>query len=67
VKEKEFLNIYWLEVLKCWKVLEEDIMEKRKKEGDHYMENFELLKIFRWFGGCGISIGVGHKNLPDKV
>lgn len=43
IYEKEFLNIYWYEVLKCWKAVFDDIQERREKENYNYMKNFEYL------------------------
>jgi hypothetical protein len=45
ILKDEFLKIYWHELLKCWKVLDDDINEIRKTlRDDNYMINFEKLK-----------------------
>lgn len=44
----EFLKIYWLEVLKCWKVLYDDDIKPIREQlnYDGYMTSFESLKSF---------------------
>jgi hypothetical protein len=43
VRQKEFLKIYWSEVLKSWTVLRDEI-EKIRQIDPNYMENFAKLK-----------------------
>jgi hypothetical protein len=44
----EFLKIYWLDVLKCWKVLYEEDIELIRQQSRYkdYMINFEHLKCY---------------------
>lgn len=46
IPEKDFIKIYWHEVLRCWMILEKKIFEIREYlDDDFYMKNFENLKI----------------------
>ena len=45
ILKNEFLKIFSYEVLKCWKVLHDDINEIRK-ENSNYMTQFEKLKCY---------------------
>ncbi|MGB9169466.1 MAG: hypothetical protein WCB31_11120 [Nitrososphaeraceae archaeon] len=42
-----FLDEYWWIILNCWKILENDIKERRNKKNgtSNYMRNFEELRI----------------------
>ena len=45
IPKKDFIRIYWYEVLRCWYVLEQDIKSIRETLNDNYhMKNFEKLK-----------------------
>ncbi len=44
VHKDEFLKIYWLEVLKSWKVLFKDEIENIRAMDRDYMRKFETLK-----------------------
>ena len=73
VLREDFLKIYWLDVLKCWKVLyDDDIRPIREQLNyDDYMANFESLKSFAEFykntSVDRVQVAKGYYPLPNHL